>query len=51
MSQTMLIKLIIITNGKDLSHFLACGNFATCVAKVTYILFLAKNISLLAVGC
>ena len=27
-SQTTLVKLIVITNCKDLNHFLACGNFA-----------------------
>ena len=28
MSQTTLVKLIVITNYKDLNQFLACGNFA-----------------------
>ena len=44
MSQTMLVKLIIIMNCKDLNHFfffLACSNFAN-------LLVLVKNISLLA---
>ena len=52
MLQTTLVKLIIITNSKDLNHFvwLAAAS-PTCVAKVTYILVLAKNISLLSAGC
>ena len=52
MSQTTLVKLIVITNCKDLNHcFWLAATSPTCVAKVTYILVLAKNISLLATGC
>ena len=53
MSQTTLVKLIVIMNCKDLNYF-CFGHAATsqtCVAKVTYILVLAKHISLLATGC
>ena len=52
MSQTTPVKLIVITNCKDLNHFVwLAATSPTCVAKVTYILVLAKNISLLATGC
>ena len=52
MSQKMLVKLIVITNCKDLNHFFwLAATSPTCVAKVTYILVLTKNISLLARGC
>ena len=51
MLQTTLVKLIVITNCKDLNHFWLAATSPTCVAKVTYILVLAKNISLLAMGC
>ena len=52
MSQTTPVKLIVITNCKDLNHFVWLAvTSPTCVAKVTYILVLAKNISLLATGC
>ena len=53
MSQTTLVKLIVITNCKDLNHFFfwLAATSPTCVAKVTYILVLAKNLSLLATGC
>ena len=51
-SQTTLIKLIVITISKDLNHFFwLAATSPTCVAKVTYILVLEKNISLLATGC
>ena len=56
--QTTLVKLIVITNCKDSNHFFffffffwLAATSPTCVAKVTYILFLAKTISLLATGC
>ena len=50
--QTALVKLIVIMNCKDLNHFfwLAAAS-PTCVAKVTYILVLAENISLFATEC
>ena len=52
MLQTTLVKLIVITNCKDLNHlFWLAATSPTCVAKVTYILVLAKNISLLTTGC
>ena len=55
MSQTALVKLIVITNCKDLNLFFfffwLAATSPTCAAKVTYILVLAKNISLLATGC
>ena len=48
----MLVKLIVITICKDLNHFFfIAATLPTCVAKVTYILVLAKDISLLATGC
>ena len=50
-SQTMQVNLIVITNSKDLNHFWLAATSPACVAKVTYILVLAKNISLLATGC
>ena len=51
MSQTTLVKLIVITDCYDLNRFLGlAATSPTCVAKVTYSLVLAKNISLLATG-
>ena len=52
MSLTMLVKLIGITNCKDLNHsFWLAATSPFCVAKVTFFLVLVKNISLLATGC
>ena len=64
-SQTTLVKLIVITNCKDLNlffflffffffsflFFLLAATSPSCVVKVTYILVLEKKISLLATGC
>ena len=48
MSQTTLVKLIVITKSKDLNYlFWLAATSQTFVAKVTYILVLTKNISLL----
>ena len=50
-SKTMLVMLVIITNCKNFRHFWLVAASLTCVAKVTCIWVLAKNILLLAMGC
>ena len=49
LSQTTLVKLIVTVG--NFSNFWLAATSPTCVAKVTYILVLAKNSLLLATGC